>query len=58
MRELAAAACYLHLGGKGAAHRRTRFAAWACAAFGVIVMVLSTVLSVRKALEGTSHKVC
>ncbi|KAK4701369.1 solute carrier family 38 (sodium-coupled neutral amino acid transporter), member 11, partial [Phenoliferia sp. Uapishka_3] len=54
----AAAACYLHLSGKGAQHRQTRFAAWTCAAFGIVVMVLSTVLSVKKALEGSTHKVC
>jgi hypothetical protein len=36
--------------------RPQRLAAWACAGFGILVMVLSTVLSIRKALHGGSHR--
>ncbi|GAA5916392.1 Avt2p [Sporobolomyces salmoneus] len=48
------AACFLKLSGHGS----QRWAAWVCAAFGVLVMGLSTFLSIRKALKGGSHKVC
>ncbi|BGP47248.1 hypothetical protein JCM10450v2_003100 [Rhodotorula kratochvilovae] len=52
------AACFLRLSGTGRAQAPQRAAAWACAGFGVLVMVLSTVLSIRKAIKGESHKVC
>ncbi|GAA5986499.1 hypothetical protein JCM10908_003777 [Rhodotorula pacifica] len=52
------AACFLKLSGSGEQLRPQRIAAWTCAAFGVLVMVLSTVLSIRKALQGGSHKQC
>ncbi|GAA5970576.1 hypothetical protein JCM11641_007359 [Rhodosporidiobolus odoratus] len=50
------AACFLRLSGTGPQQAPQRFAAWVCAAFGVAVMVLSTFLSIRKALKGGSHK--
>ncbi|GAA6016112.1 hypothetical protein JCM10207_004448 [Rhodosporidiobolus poonsookiae] len=52
------AACFLRLSGTGKQQAPQRLAAWACAAFGVAVMVLSTFLSIRKALKGGSHKQC
>lgn len=57
-RPIAAAACFLKLSGSGEQLRPQRLAAWACAGFGILVMVLSTVLSIRKALQGGSHKQC
>ena len=53
-----AAACFLKLAGHGSQQAPQRLAAWVCAVFGVLVMVLSTYLSIRKALKGGSHKVC
>ncbi|KAM0745666.1 hypothetical protein T439DRAFT_295098 [Meredithblackwellia eburnea MCA 4105] len=52
------AGCYLVLSDNSKTQRVNRLAAWACCSFGVVVMVLSTVLSVLKATKGTSHKVC
>ncbi|GAA6031187.1 hypothetical protein JCM8097_004051 [Rhodosporidiobolus ruineniae] len=52
------AACFLKLSGSGSQQAPQRFAAWLCALFGVAVMVLSTFLSIRKALLGGSHKKC
>ncbi|GAA5927431.1 Avt2p [Sporobolomyces koalae] len=52
------AACFLKLSGHGTQQAPQRLAAWVCAVFGIGVMVLSTVLSIRKALKGGSHKVC
>ncbi|GAA5994259.1 Avt2p [Rhodotorula paludigena] len=52
------AACFLRLSGTGKQQRWQRVAAWACVIFGIAVMVLSTFLSIRKALAGGSHKVC
>ncbi|GAA5866457.1 hypothetical protein JCM3774_004690 [Rhodotorula dairenensis] len=52
------AACFLKLSGSGQQMRPQRLAAWACAVFGVLVMILSTVLSIRKALQGGKHKQC
>ena len=54
----AAAACFLRLSGTGRQLAPQRLAAWACATFGILVMVLSTFLSIRKAVRGESHKVC
>ncbi|ORY91585.1 transmembrane amino acid transporter protein-domain-containing protein [Leucosporidium creatinivorum] len=56
------AACYLKLT-SGATRPngktpRMRLWSWACAGFGIMVMVLSTALSIKKSLSGTSHKVC
>lgn len=48
----AAAACFLQLSGSGPKSGQTRLAAYACCVFGVAVMVLSTVGSIRKALKG------
>ncbi|GAA6054147.1 hypothetical protein JCM3770_003219 [Rhodotorula araucariae] len=50
------AACFLRLSGTGRAQAPQRAAAWVCAGFGILVMVLSTVLSIRKAIKGESHK--
>lgn len=49
--------CYLRLVGhrKNAMWDPNRIAAILCATFGVAVMVLSTVLSVRKALKGNEE---
>ncbi|CEQ42590.1 SPOSA6832_04401 [Sporobolomyces salmonicolor] len=52
------AACFLRLSGHGPQQAPQRIAAWACAAFGIAVMVLSTILSIRKAITGESHKTC
>ncbi|GAA5870042.1 hypothetical protein JCM8547_001446 [Rhodosporidiobolus lusitaniae] len=52
------AACFLRLSGTGAQLAPQRLAAWACACFGVAVMVLSTFLSIRKALKGEGHRKC
>ncbi|GAA5844051.1 hypothetical protein JCM9279_003715 [Rhodotorula babjevae] len=52
------AACFLRLSGSGRQLAPQRLAAWACCLFGVLVMVLSTFLSIRKAVRGESHKVC
>ncbi|GAA5903767.1 hypothetical protein JCM5296_003918 [Sporobolomyces johnsonii] len=52
------AACFLRLSGHGPQQAPQRIAAWACAAFGIAVMVLSTFLSIRKAIKGESHKTC
>ncbi|GJN89672.1 hypothetical protein Rhopal_002659-T1 [Rhodotorula paludigena] len=52
------AACFLRLSGTGKQQQWQRVAAWACVVFGIAVMVLSTFLSIRKALAGGSHKVC
>ncbi|KDE07865.1 hypothetical protein MVLG_01959 [Microbotryum lychnidis-dioicae p1A1 Lamole] len=54
------AACYLKLTSASSSSKnaRTRFAAWICALFGVAVMILSTFLSINKALNGEAHKTC
>ncbi|SCV71054.1 BQ2448_3816 [Microbotryum intermedium] len=53
------AACYLKLTSTSSTkNSRTRLAAWSCALFGVAVMVLSTFLSINKALNGEGHKTC
>ncbi|GAA5897125.1 hypothetical protein JCM6882_001799 [Rhodosporidiobolus microsporus] len=52
------AACFLRLSGSGSQQAPQRLAAWLCAAFGVAVMVLSTFLSIRKALRAEGHKQC
>ncbi|GAA5821852.1 hypothetical protein JCM10212_007043 [Sporobolomyces blumeae] len=52
------AACFLKLSGKGPQQAPQRLFAWLCAVFGIAVMVLSTFLSIKKALRGGSHKVC
>ncbi|SCZ98259.1 BZ3500_MvSof-1268-A1-R1_Chr7-1g09073 [Microbotryum saponariae] len=54
------AACYLKLTSTSSSSKnaRTRFAAWTCALFGVAVMILSTFLSINKALNGEGHKTC
>ncbi|KAM0788841.1 hypothetical protein ACM66B_002926 [Microbotryomycetes sp. NB124-2] len=55
------AACYLRLTSNAQSNRKTnhqRIAAWVSVGFGLVVMVLSTVLSLNKAWQGTSHKVC
>ncbi|BGP15166.1 hypothetical protein JCM10213_008694 [Rhodosporidiobolus nylandii] len=52
------AACFLRLTRNGSQQAPQRFAAWVCVLFGIAVMVLSTFLSIRKALKGGSHKVC
>ena len=48
---LTAAACFLKLSEAGTKSGQTRLAAYACCFFGVVVMVLSTVGSIKKAIN-------
>ncbi|GAA98148.1 uncharacterized protein L969DRAFT_93241 [Mixia osmundae IAM 14324] len=50
------AVCYLRLSGNPT--HPSKWPAWACAGFGVIVMILSTVLSLRKAAERHDTQQC
>jgi sodium-coupled neutral amino acid transporter 11 len=45
------AACFLKLSESGTKSGQTRLAAYACCLFGLVVMVLSTVGSIKKALN-------